>query len=120
MPATTARTSNGPPENKARSAPSATSRHITNVGPVRQSFMPHPGCWTPELDHDGRGGPPEATFRKIQPHHQLYVYCQKQGQNIGGNPYWLLVNDYTDSNTGWIASYYIAYPDNRLPDVPDC
>lgn len=58
--------------------------------------------------------------QRVQPHHQLYVYCQKQGQNIGGNPYWLLVNDYTMPNTGWIASYYIAYPDNRLPDVPDC
>jgi hypothetical protein len=22
--------------------------------------------------------------------------------------------------TGWMASYYVAYPDNRLPDVPDC
>ncbi|MEU5810696.1 hypothetical protein [Streptomyces sp. NPDC047718] len=55
-----------------------------------------------------------------QPHHQLYVYCQKQGQNIGGNPCWLLVNDHTDSHTGRIASYYIAYRDNRLPDAPDC
>ncbi|MEU0674707.1 hypothetical protein ABZ330_17775 [Streptomyces sp. NPDC006172] len=58
--------------------------------------------------------------QRVQPHHQLYVYCQKQGQTVGGNPYWLLVNDYTDSNTGWLASYYIDYPDNRLPDVPDC
>ncbi|MFF3849071.1 hypothetical protein [Streptomyces sp. NPDC002328] len=58
--------------------------------------------------------------QRVQPHHQLYVYCQKQGQTIGGNPYWLLVNDYTDSNTGWLASYYIDYPHNRLPDVPDC
>lgn len=58
--------------------------------------------------------------QQVQPHHQLYVYCQKQGQAVGGNPYWLLVNDYTAPNTGWIASYYIDYPANRLPDVPDC
>ncbi|MCK8677022.1 hypothetical protein [Streptomyces lichenis] len=58
--------------------------------------------------------------QQVQPSHQLYVYCQKQGQTVGGNPYWVLVNDYTAPNTGWIASYYIDYPANRLPDVPDC
>ncbi|MER5377087.1 hypothetical protein [Streptomyces sp. NPDC002553] len=58
--------------------------------------------------------------QRVQPHHQLYVYCQQRGQTIGGNPYWVLVNDYTDSNTGWLAGYYIDYPDDRLPDVPDC
>ncbi len=58
--------------------------------------------------------------QQVQPHHQFHVYCQKQGQTIGGNPYWLLVNDYTAPGTGWIASYYIGYRANRLPDVPGC
>jgi hypothetical protein len=56
----------------------------------------------------------------VQPDHELYVYCQKIGQKIGVNPYWVLVNDFTQPNTGWLASYFIDYPTNRLPDVPDC
>ena len=58
--------------------------------------------------------------QRVQPDHVLYVYCQKIGQKININPYWVLVNDFTQPNTGWLASYYIDYPANRLPDVPDC
>ncbi|MES4889453.1 SH3 domain-containing protein [Streptomyces sp. NPDC096012] len=54
----------------------------------------------------------------LQPSTQFYVYCQGPGQTVGGNPYWLMINSGT--TTGWMASYYVAYPDNRLPDVPDC
>lgn len=55
---------------------------------------------------------------RLQPSKQFYVYCQGPGQTVGGNPYWLMIN--TDTTTGWIASYFVDYPDNRLPDVPDC
>ncbi|MET9147748.1 SH3 domain-containing protein [Streptomyces sp. NPDC058319] len=55
---------------------------------------------------------------RLQPGKQFYVYCQGPGQTVGGNPYWLMIN--SDTTTGWMASYYVAYPDNRLPDVPDC
>ncbi|MCH0564834.1 MULTISPECIES: hypothetical protein [unclassified Streptomyces] len=55
---------------------------------------------------------------RLQPGTQFYVYCQGPGQTVGGNPYWLMINSGTA--TGWMASYYVAYPDNRLPGVPDC
>ncbi|MFJ2610499.1 hypothetical protein ACIO13_36940 [Streptomyces sp. NPDC087425] len=56
---------------------------------------------------------------RVQPGTQFYVYCQGPGgQTVGGNPYWLMIG--TDRLTGWMASYYVDYPNNRLPDVPDC
>jgi hypothetical protein len=58
---------------------------------------------------------------QAQPGHDLYVACQRiGGQTVGGNPYWVNVEDLNNGATGWMASYYIDYPDNRLPNVPDC
>jgi hypothetical protein len=74
-------------------------------------------------DPDGCGRYPSVATcpdvrGQVQPGTQFYVYCQGHGQTVGGNPYWLMIG--TDTMTGWMASYYVAYPDNRLPDVPDC
>ncbi|HZP55141.1 hypothetical protein [Actinocrinis sp.] len=57
---------------------------------------------------------------QAQPGHDIYVLCQRAGQTVGGNPYWVNVQDNTNGAIGWMASYYIDYPDNRLPNVPDC
>jgi hypothetical protein len=49
----------------------------------------------------------------------VYVICQKRGETVEGrNPYWLLVE--ANRTVGWMASYFIDYPLNRVPDVPDC
>ena len=55
-----------------------------------------------------------------QPADTIDVLCQRTGQTIGGNPYWLNVTDLSNGATGWMASYYIDYPANRLPNVGDC
>ena len=57
---------------------------------------------------------------QAQPGDDLLVACQRIGQTVGGNPYWVNVEDLSNGATGWMASYYIDYPDNRLPNVPDC
>ncbi|MFI8215859.1 hypothetical protein [Streptomyces sp. NPDC085932] len=47
------------------------------------------------------------------------VWCQKIGsQTVGGNPYWVYI--ITPNFDGWMASYYIDYPDNVLPDTRFC
>ncbi|WIX81237.1 hypothetical protein QRX50_10965 [Amycolatopsis carbonis] len=49
----------------------------------------------------------------------LDVICQRAGQTIGGNPYWVLVDTHVPAGAyayqAWIASYYIDYPSNQLP-----
>jgi hypothetical protein len=57
---------------------------------------------------------------RAQPSDDVDVLCQRIGQTVGGNPYWVNVEDISNGATGWMASYYIDYPDNRLPNVPDC
>lgn len=47
------------------------------------------------------------------------VWCQMVGsQTVGGNPYWVYI--ITPNFDGWMASYYIDYPDNVLPDTRSC
>ncbi|BCB83918.1 hypothetical protein [Phytohabitans suffuscus] len=60
-----------------------------------------------------------AIMDQVNPWDAIGVYCQKPGQVIGGNPYWLWVIT-PRGVRGWMASYYINYPDNRLPNIPDC
>lgn len=48
----------------------------------------------------------------------VYVICQKRGEVVNENPYWLLVE--ANRSVGWMASSFIDYPLDRLPDVPDC
>jgi hypothetical protein len=61
--------------------------------------------------------PPTGT--KVSSGAVLTVFCQKQGQTVGSNPYWLYLE--TRSGVfGWLPSWYIDYPANRLPNVPNC
>jgi len=51
------------------------------------------------------------------------AWCQTTGQTVGGNPYWVYISAPMPNSpnfSGWIASYYIDYPDNVLPDTQFC
>jgi hypothetical protein len=45
--------------------------------------------------------------------------CQKQGQTIGTNPWWVWGRT-SHGHWGWMASWWINYPYNKLPGVPVC
>ncbi|MFF3349474.1 hypothetical protein [Streptomyces sp. NPDC002779] len=60
---------------------------------------------------------PDVTGQ-AQPGDRLEVHCQTLGQTVGSNPYWVFVDNHTRGTYGWMASYFIAHPDNKLPGVP--
>ncbi|MFI9152556.1 hypothetical protein [Streptomyces sp. NPDC053367] len=60
---------------------------------------------------------PDITGQ-AQPGDQLEITCQTLGQTIGGNPYWVFAINHTRGTDGWMAGYFIAHPDNKLPGVP--
>ncbi|WP_328773779.1 hypothetical protein [Streptomyces sp. NBC_00286] len=55
---------------------------------------------------------------QLQPGQAFEAVCQKQGQNVGGNPWWVYIT--RGDSRGFIASYYVDHPDNQLPGVPVC
>ncbi|GHA09052.1 hypothetical protein GCM10010372_05610 [Streptomyces tauricus] len=56
---------------------------------------------------------------QVNPGVSFEAWCQKIGsQTVGGNPYWVYV--ILPNFDGWMASYYVDYPDNVLPDTPFC
>ena len=50
---------------------------------------------------------------------RITPYCQKKGQTIGTNPYWVWSRT-PRGHVGWVASWWIDYPYNVLPGVPIC
>ena len=55
---------------------------------------------------------------KLQPNQPFEAVCQNQGQVVGGNEWWVLVE--RGDMLGWMAGYYVDHPDNKLPNVPEC
>lgn len=55
---------------------------------------------------------------RAQPGDRLEIECQTRGETVGGNPYWVFAHNHTRGIYGWMASYFIAHPDNVLPGVP--
>lgn len=56
---------------------------------------------------------------QVNPGDSFEAWCQKLGsQTVGGNPYWVYV--IRPAFEGWMASYYVDYRDNVLPDTPFC
>ncbi|MGW1544688.1 SH3 domain-containing protein [Streptomyces sp. NPDC002309] len=78
---------------------------------------PSPGYRCPEFPSPGNC--PQVAGR-AQPGDRLEVLCQTRGETVGGNPYWVFVDNRTRGFDGWMASYYISHPDNWLPGVPQC
>jgi hypothetical protein len=55
----------------------------------------------------------------LEPGDHLYPVCQSRGQLVGRNSWWVYV-DAPSGNRGWVASWYLTCPTNRLPEVDDC
>jgi hypothetical protein len=68
--------------------------------------------------HPGTGSCPDVLLG-LRPGQRLYPVCQRRGQMVGRNPYWLYASG-PRGKRGWVASWYIDHPANRLPGVADC
>ncbi|TXS35535.1 hypothetical protein EAO75_44085 [Streptomyces sp. uw30] len=56
---------------------------------------------------------------QVNPGVSFEVWCQKIGsQTVGGNPYWVYI--ILPNFEGWMASYYVDYPDDVLPETRSC
>ncbi|MFJ8582614.1 FG-GAP-like repeat-containing protein [Micromonospora sp. NPDC093277] len=55
----------------------------------------------------------------LNPGDLILPICQKAGESIGGNPYWVYGTT-PRGKTGWFVGYYVDYTDPQLPDVPNC
>jgi hypothetical protein len=66
----------------------------------------------------GTGNCP-TVLAGLQPGNKLYPLCQRRGQLVGRNSWWV----YTEApggNRGWVASWFLTCPTNRLPGIDDC
>lgn len=66
----------------------------------------------------GTGNCPNVLMG-LQPGNKLYPLCQQRGQLVGRNSWWV----YTEAprgNRGWVASWFLTCPTNRLPGIADC
>lgn len=55
---------------------------------------------------------------KLQPGQQFEARCQRQGETVSGNDWWVFIE--RGDSRGWIASYFVDTPSNQLPGVPVC
>lgn len=55
----------------------------------------------------------------LEPGDKLYPICQSKGQLVGRNSWWVYVHA-PGGNRGWVASWFLTCPTNRLPEVDDC
>ena len=66
----------------------------------------------------GRGNCPRVLLG-LRPGNKLYPLCQRRGQLVGRNSWWVYV-DAPGGNRGWVASWFLTCPTNRLPGIDDC
>lgn len=114
----------------------ATASLLTQVGAAAAPAPPKFEVWASNVNvrgsYDATGpcwsSPPrpsptncERIMGQFDPGYRFPVYCQVTNPQavVGGNPYWVKT-EVPDLSTGWIASYFVKNPDNRLPGVPDC
>ena len=66
----------------------------------------------------GTGNCP-SVLMGLQPGNKLYPLCQQRGQLVGRNTWWVYV-DAPSGNRGWVASWFLTCPTNRLPGIDNC
>lgn len=66
----------------------------------------------------GTGNCPNVLLG-LRPGNKLYPLCQRRGQLVGRNSWWVYA-DAPGGNRGWVASWYLTCPTNRLPGIDDC
>ncbi|MET7708356.1 hypothetical protein [Micromonospora sp. NPDC005413] len=55
---------------------------------------------------------------KVSAPQQVYIVCQKAGETVGGNPYWVMVR--ANGVQGWMASYYTNNATNWIDGLDIC
>jgi len=55
----------------------------------------------------------------LDPGQRLEPICQRHGQTMGRNPYWVFASG-PRGNRGWVPSWFVDYPTNHLPGVVEC
>ena len=66
----------------------------------------------------GTGNCP-SVLMGLQPGNKLYPLCQQRGQLVGRNTWWVYA-DAPSGNRGWVASWFLTCPTNRLPGIDNC
>jgi hypothetical protein len=50
---------------------------------------------------------------------RVFPLCQRRGELVGSNSWWLYA-DGPRGTRGWVSSWFLDHPTNKLPGVPDC
>ncbi|MPZ79906.1 MAG: hypothetical protein GEV28_05700 [Actinophytocola sp.] len=69
-------------------------------------------------DEPGTGNCPDVLLG-LEPGNKVYPLCQRRGQQVGENSWWVYV-DAPGGSRGWVASWFLTCPTNRLPGIDDC
>lgn len=94
------------------------SQYVPGSYTVRESGVALRGGAEACGNEPGTGNCPDVLFG-LKPGHKLYPVCQKRGQLVGRNSWWVYA-DAPRGNRGWVASWYLTCPTNILPEVDEC
>jgi hypothetical protein len=72
-----------------------------------------------DCDAEPGTGNCSTVLFSLDPGHKLYPLCQRQGQLVGRNSWWVYV-DGPRGNRGWVASWYLTCPTKILPGIDEC
>ena len=98
--------------------PTDGSEYVPGSYSVRESGVSLRTGGTACAGEPGTGNCP-SVLMGLQPGNKLYPLCQRRGQLVGRNSWWV----YTEAprgNRGWVASWFLTCPTNRLPGIDDC
>ncbi|MEK8106400.1 hypothetical protein NKG94_16475 [Micromonospora sp. M12] len=91
-----------------------TARAGTGVGLQRER---PPGEQRAVLRRPAPWACPNILTKVSAPQH-VYILCQKAGETVGGNPYWVYVR--VNGVQGWMASYYTNNATNWIDGLGIC
>lgn len=98
--------------------PTDGSEYIPGSYSVRESGVSLRGGGSACGAEPGTGNCPDVLLG-LRPGNKLYPLCQRRGQLVGRNS-WLVYGDGPGGNRGWVASWYLTCPTNRLPGIDEC
>ncbi|KAF4405121.1 MULTISPECIES: hypothetical protein [Streptomyces] len=112
----------------APAAPATASAKAVTSGPVKAaaSFT----VWATDVNmRDNPGDPARCDSHpsvancpvvagQLQPGDRFEAACQKQGEPVGGNPWWVYAS--IGDSRGFVASHYVDVAEDQLPGVPVC
>jgi hypothetical protein len=98
--------------------PTDGSVYVPGSYTVRESGVRLRSGATACQDTPGTGNCPDV-LAGLEPGDNLYPVCQSKGQLVGRNAWWVYV-DAPGGRRGWVASWFLTCPTNRLPEVDLC